>query len=341
MFIAFFVQFGYAFHDCKNQKFLSLDSQAGICQSVIVDINGKYYLDDNGFWSTKSEWAFASTMVSATFREYRHSLKDWNGKRNNYKNGISEKLWTSLHEKNKELSNKGTAQTLVSLVAAADFPIRGDGAASYELRVDVEASPISLMKSQFSDVSAGRIVETLTYGKSEAGDDGWRFDYNSISQNNGNLQRYVKFTQDIQYADDGGAVFSLRLAKSSWKSLFPSWKEADGKTDDQYWGEFPTPNPSPKEKRPTPGPTSKPTSKPTLRPTVRQPTARPTNSRPVPTPKPTHDNIFRIQDKTPTPTTAAWDERFVHEAMELKINKYSLWTAAAVNMGIISFDELM
>ena len=185
-------------------------------------------MDDNDFWSTKFEWAFASTMVSATFREYGHSLKDWNGQRNNYKNGISEKLWTSLHEKNKELSNKGTAQTLVSLVAAADFPIKSDGATSYELRVDVEASPISLMKSQFSDVSAGRVVEKLTYGKSEAADDGWRFDYNSISPNNGDLQRYVKYTQDIQYADDGEAVFSLRLAKSSWKSLFPSWKEADG-----------------------------------------------------------------------------------------------------------------
>ena len=280
-------------------------------------------------------------MVSATFREYGHSLKDWNGQRNNYKNGISEKLWTSLYDKNKELKNKGTAQTLVSLVAAADFPIRSDGAASYELRVDVEASPISLMKSQFSDVSAGRIVKKVTDGKSEAADDGWRFDYNSISPNNGDLQRYVKYTQDIQYADDGEAVFSLRLAKSSWKSLFPSWKEADGQTDDQYWREFPTPNPSPKEKRPSSGPTSKPVPKPTLKPTEPEPTARPTESRPVPTPKPTHDNLFRIADVTPTPTSAAWDERFVNEAMELKLNKYSLWTAAAVNMGIISFDELM
>lgn len=340
MFIAFFVQFGISFDDCKKQKFLSLKSDAGICNSVIVDINGKYYLDDNGYWSTKSEWAFASTMISTTFREYSHNLKDWNGKKNNYKNGISSKLWTSLHDKNKELKNKGTAQTLVSLVASADFPVKKKGATSYELRVDVEASPISLMKAQFSDVSAGRIVEQLTYGKSQAADDGWRFDYNSISPNNGDLQRYVKYTQDIQYADDGAAVFSLRLAKKTWKSLFPSWKEAEGEADDQYWGEFPTPNPSPKEKRPTSGPTQKPTVKPSSSPAAFS-SPNPTASRPAPTPKPTHNNLFRIADVTPTPTGAAWDERWGNEAMELKFNKYSLWTAAAVNMGIISFDELM
>ena len=56
MFVAFIFQFNQSFETCRKTHFLSIDPDAGICQSVLISINGEFYLDNNGYWSTKSKY---------------------------------------------------------------------------------------------------------------------------------------------------------------------------------------------------------------------------------------------------------------------------------------------
>ena len=60
MFVAFIFQFSQSFELCKNTHFLSIDPDAGICDSVLISVNGEFYLDDNGYWNTKSEYELNS-----------------------------------------------------------------------------------------------------------------------------------------------------------------------------------------------------------------------------------------------------------------------------------------
>ena len=276
-------------------------------------------------------------MISGVFREYRHTEQEWKGQKNKGIVGISQNIWDAMYQWNEEYKKLGTAGTLVSLVSASKFVVKN----SYEMRLDIVASPISLMKANFYEVSAGNVLSKV--GNEDAlidydqDDDVNTFaKYTEAKSNDGKLKRYVKYSQDFQYSDDGGASFVVSCSKSTWKSLFPNWKsEYSANTDDAYWGEFPTPVPTPVDS--TREPTNTPTSRPSRGP---QPTAKP-NSDPSPTPKPTTTNMFRVKDKTPTPTSSSWNERFENDPMEFKINKYSYWIAAAVNMKILSFDDLM
>ena len=242
-------------------------------------------------------------------------------------------MWDAMYQWNKEYKKLGTAGTLVSLVSASKFVVKD----SYEMRLDIVASPISLMKANFYEVSAGNVLSKV--GKEGAlidydqDDDDSFAKYTEAKSNAGKLKRYVKYSQDFRYSDDGGASFVVSCKKSTWKTLFPDWSsEYSANTDDAYWGEFPTPVPTLVDS--TQEPTNIPAPRPSRGP---QPTAKP-NSDPSPTPKPTTTNMFRVKDKTPTPTSSSWNE---FNPMEFKINKYSYWIAAAVNMKILSFDDLM
>ena len=224
---------------------------------------------------------------------------------------------------------------------------------NYELRVDTVASPISLMRAKYVDISAGNILKSIGgvyleqkyafYNDDEISEkynDSWV--PSDVRVNNGKLKRYVKYSNAFRYFDVGGDSFTISTAKSTWEDIFPQWKTSTGASDDEYWGNVPTPMPTVSGKptiRPT---TRKPTRKPTFKPTT-QPTPKPTDAEttPSPTPKPTKDNLYRLKDKTPTPTSTEWDARFSNDPMDLEINKYSLWVAAAVNMGVLSFDDLM
>ena len=312
-------------------------------------------------------------MTKGVFREYKRDAQDWSGttekrtKNGRFYRGISADFWNSLYDLNQNLKNKGSAQTLVTLVANSNFVNWGkeDGdlnnnlhsKMNYELRVDTVASPISLMRAKYVDISAGNILKSIGgvyleqkyafYNDDEISEkynDSWV--PSDVRVNNGKLKRYVKYSNAFRYFDVGGDSFTISTAKSTWEEIFPQWKTSTGESDDEYWGNVPTPMPT--GGKPTIRPTTrKPTHKPTMhksptRAPVPKPTHRPTDAKtPSPTPKPTEDTLYRIKDKTPTPTSTEWDARFSNDPMDLEINKYSLWVAAAVNMGVLSFDDLM
>ena len=301
-------------------------------------------------------------MTKGVFREYARDGQDWSGttekgtKHGRYYRGISADFWNSLYNLNQNLKNKGSAQTLVTLVANSDFVKWGKedddlnnnlhSKMNYELRVDTVASPISLMRAKYVDISAGNILKSIGGdGQKYAFDDEISEEYpdawvpKKVRKNNGKLKRYVKYSNAFKYFDVGGDSFTISTAKSTWEEIFPQWKTSTGESDDEYWGNVPTPMPT--GGKPTPTPTRAPVPKPTRAP-VPKPTHKPTDAKtPSPTPKPTEDTLYRIKDKTPTPTSTEWDARFSNHPMDLEINKYSLWVAAAVNMGVLSFDDLM
>ena len=66
-------------------------------------------------------------MTKGVFREYARDAQDWSGttergtKNGQYYRGISADVWNSLYDLNQNLKNKGSAQTLVTLVTNSDF----------------------------------------------------------------------------------------------------------------------------------------------------------------------------------------------------------------------------
>ena len=123
-----------------------------------------------------------------------------------------------MYQWNEEYKKLGTAGTLVSLVSASKFVVKD----SYEMRLDIVASPISLMKANFYEVSAGNVLSKV--GNEDAlidydqDDDVNTFaKYTEAKSNDGKLKRYVKYSQDFQYSDDGGASFVVSCSKSTLK----------------------------------------------------------------------------------------------------------------------------
>lgn len=109
--------FWQSYDSCTKQEFLSLDSSAGICETIKIPISDKFYLDDSGNWDTSRYWAFADTMIAGEFKQYFQAEEAWYGKRpnGNYGGGISEEFFKVLFHWNKEMENQGQAANLAKV----------------------------------------------------------------------------------------------------------------------------------------------------------------------------------------------------------------------------------
>ena len=101
-------------------------------------------MDDNGYWDTNKNWAFANTMLATDFRSYMHSEDDWRGpKKKDFKTtrkkGISADIFRTYYNWNQWMSNKGQAQNLVKLVVANSY-IKKSGGASLNTRTVANVS---------------------------------------------------------------------------------------------------------------------------------------------------------------------------------------------------------
>jgi len=69
--VSFFVYFFYqGYMDSVTQKFLSLQSSAGICERVLKPANGEYLGDYNGYWEGDEDFSYVDGMYRLTFQNY-------------------------------------------------------------------------------------------------------------------------------------------------------------------------------------------------------------------------------------------------------------------------------
>ncbi len=76
---AFFVYFFITnIVEQQSQKFLSLDDSAGICETVPRTLNGKYFVDTNGYWEKQENFLYPNSIYVMEFSNLAVSYEEWN-----------------------------------------------------------------------------------------------------------------------------------------------------------------------------------------------------------------------------------------------------------------------
>lgn len=73
----FFYFFISNFESLRNQKFLSLSSNAGTCNAVLKPIDGIYLADTSGNWEGTSNFQYKNAIYSTTFNNFHGSDNDY------------------------------------------------------------------------------------------------------------------------------------------------------------------------------------------------------------------------------------------------------------------------
>lgn len=114
-------------------------------------------MDDNGYWDTNKNWAFANTMLATDFTGYKHTEEEYHGPANRdfkttREKGISADIFRTYYNWNQEMSNKGQAQNLVKLVVA-NSNVKKSGGSSLNVQTVANVSTCFCASVSCVDVS--------------------------------------------------------------------------------------------------------------------------------------------------------------------------------------------
>jgi hypothetical protein len=330
LFIIGLTQFGTTVQTCQQTKFASYVGTGGVCKPEFY-ITDEFNLDDSGYWDTKNKFASAKSMVKGSFHQYSSDNAAWRGIVNKASSqsplgvgatGISKDFYKVLSSWNEQFQVWGTAQTLVAMVTSSQTVSH----TASTVEVQLNADPVSLMNTEHYRIQAA--AEKRTPGAAPYGEATYQ------------PRQWYYSDKAWAYLDLGMTDFLLRgpsdFANTGFTVDTPDRSDDDETTTDpandylyktfpvtdDNW-QFPTPRPT-TQKTPTQKPvTSPPTARPTVRP-IGAPTVRPSQVG-------WNVALSAYQD----------DETITSGTVDFRMNKYSLWVAAAVNMGTIDVSDLL
>jgi hypothetical protein len=113
----------------SNTTFISLEKNAGICVDVPVAVTNIYTLDENGYWSGKSDYNPSTGMYTLIMSSFNHSLSEYN----DFMAGMRQTVAYELASKSVK---QDLSQNLLDWMAWAKFVDEGTNTQRWQLTGD-------------------------------------------------------------------------------------------------------------------------------------------------------------------------------------------------------------
>lgn len=118
---------------CQSVRYIAMKKDPELCTDIMLALQGEHNIDNSGAWSTRSQYAFARSMISAFFfgellDEHHHSFKNYlqpasgfETTTSGWSNVDSTQLYNAFKKMDEGYSTRPSIYNVVDMVTPSTF----------------------------------------------------------------------------------------------------------------------------------------------------------------------------------------------------------------------------